>query len=61
MHKEFGRSDWDFSFDGVGLPLTSRSSHLNVERSEQQNKVVLKARHYFLFKQLPPLPPFHSV
>ena len=56
-HNEFGHSDWDFSFDVAGLLLTFRSSHTTVERSEQQNKVVLKARHYLLFKQLPPAPP----
>lgn len=57
-HKEFGHSDWDFGFDVVGLLLTFRSGHTSMVRFEQQNKVVLKARYYLLFKQPSPL---HSV
>lgn len=55
-HKEFRHSDWDFGFDVVGLLLNFISSHTSMVRFEQQNKVVLKARYYLHFKQLPPAP-----
>lgn len=55
-HKEFGHSVWDFSFNVVGL-LLALDQVTHMERSEQQNKVVLKARHCLLYKHPPnPIP-----